>query len=151
MSSKCIFCDIVSKKSPADIKLENEEIIIFTDIKPVAKHHYLAIPKEHIENVNSLNTTEHVGLLDRLVSEGKRVIEEQGGDLNDMRLGFHLPPFNTVGHLHLHCISPASKFGLLHKGMFLPGSWWFATDEQIREKISKAGVANQSSKINNKL
>lgn len=33
---------------------QDEEIAIFKDIKPVAEHHYLAIPKVHIKNVKHL-------------------------------------------------------------------------------------------------
>ncbi|CAG9761723.1 unnamed protein product [Ceutorhynchus assimilis] len=144
-SSNCIFCKIVNKSSPADIKFENDEILIFKDIKPAAIHHYLSIPKEHIANVNSLNSPEHKGLLDRLLAEGKKAVEDQGGDVNDLRLGFHLPPFNTVGHLHLHVISPASSMGLMHRIMFKPHTLWFSSVEQIYERLEKI------IEINNKL
>ncbi|KAL1516973.1 hypothetical protein ABEB36_000798 [Hypothenemus hampei] len=135
MGSTCIFCNIVAKQSPADVKFENEEIIIFKDISPVATHHYLSIPKNHIDNIKSLNTVYHEELLQRLIDEGKRVIVEQDGDLTDSLLGFHLPPFNTVGHLHLHLISPASSLSFKHRMMFKPNSYWFATADQIQERL----------------
>ncbi|XP_066148162.1 adenosine 5'-monophosphoramidase HINT3-like [Euwallacea fornicatus] len=147
----CIFCKITQGNAPADIKFENAEIIIFKDINPAAEHHYLAIPKEHIVNVNSLNTPDHEGLLEQLISKGKKVIQEQGGNINDLRLGFHLPPFNTVDHLHLHLISPASSMSLLHRIMFMVNSWSFATAEQIQKKLHKLIEQVEVSQINNKL
>ncbi|XP_066260286.1 adenosine 5'-monophosphoramidase HINT3-like [Euwallacea similis] len=150
-NGNCIFCKITQKNAPADIQFENPEIIIFKDIKPAAEHHYLAIPKEHIMNVNSLNTPDHKGLLERLISEGKKVIQEHGGNVNDLILGFHLPPFNTVDHLHLHLISPASSMSFLHKIMFMANSLWFATAEQIQRKLHKLIEQGEVRQINNKL
>lgn len=72
----------------------------------------------------------------KLISEGKKVLVEKGGDPNDVRLGFHLPPFNSVSHLHLHIISPESQLPFLSRWVFKPDSWWFATADQILEKIN---------------
>ncbi|XP_030753737.1 histidine triad nucleotide-binding protein 3-like [Sitophilus oryzae] len=149
MPSKCIFCKIITKSAPADIKFENENIIIFKDIKPAAQHHYLSVPKEHLKNVNSLSKNDHKDLLDEMISEGKRIVEQEGGDTNDLRIGFHLPPFNTVDHLHLHTISPASSMSLLHRVMFQPNSWWFTTVETIQERLANLDVA--TTKDNSKL
>ena len=45
-----IFTDIINKKLPADIIYENENILAFKDIAPVAPVHYLIIPKKEIKN-----------------------------------------------------------------------------------------------------
>lgn len=58
-NSDCVFCKIVSGNAPADILLHDDEIIVIKDIKPASKHHYLAIPKQHIPNVNHLTQPEH--------------------------------------------------------------------------------------------
>lgn len=51
----CIFCDIVAGKSPETIiEFSNEHIVIFRDIRPASDHHYLAVPKNHMQNVRSL-------------------------------------------------------------------------------------------------
>lgn len=60
--SKCLFCDIVQKQLPAKIKFENDDLMVFEDIKPAATHHYLSVPKEHIDSVHSLSTSDHKGL-----------------------------------------------------------------------------------------
>ena len=46
----CIFCDIISKKAPANVIYEHEKFVIINDIKPDAKVHMLAIPKRHFDN-----------------------------------------------------------------------------------------------------
>lgn len=65
--------------------------------------------------------------MEKLVSIAKKVLQEKGCDLNDILLGFHLPPFNSVSHLHLHVIAPASELSFYQRAMFRENSWWFAT------------------------
>lgn len=60
-----------------------------------------------------------------MIEVGKNVLQENGGDFNDVLLGFHRPPFNSVGHLHLHIISPASQMNFLSRLIFKPNTWWF--------------------------
>jgi histidine triad (HIT) family protein len=43
----CIFCKIVQEKIPAEKVYEDQDIIAFLDINPVANGHLLLIPKEH--------------------------------------------------------------------------------------------------------
>lgn len=54
-NSNCIFCGICAKKEPAELVYEDDEIVVFKDIKPSAKHHYLAVPIKHIQNISKLN------------------------------------------------------------------------------------------------
>lgn len=43
----CIFCDIISGKSPAEIIYEDDKVISFLDIKPIHFGHILVVPKGH--------------------------------------------------------------------------------------------------------
>ncbi|CAH1991543.1 unnamed protein product [Acanthoscelides obtectus] len=138
--SNCIFCKIISGESPGEILLNDNETVVFKDIKPAAKHHYLAVPKEHIINVNYLTSPEHKDLLEKLITNGKRVVEERGGDINDIILGFHCPPFNSISHLHLHVISPKSDMGFFSKLVFKPNTWWFQTVDGVLEKLEKSKI-----------
>lgn len=52
----CVFCDIVKGNSPQTIiEFENENILIFKDIRPASDFHYLAVSKKHIPDVRNLN------------------------------------------------------------------------------------------------
>lgn len=42
-------------------------------------------------------------------------------------MGFHIPPFTSVPHLHLHVLSPASKMGMRSQLRYGPQSHWFIT------------------------
>lgn len=59
--SNCIFCKIISGEAPAEILSDGDDVIVFKDIKPASTFHFLAIPKEHIPNVNCL-TKDHKDL-----------------------------------------------------------------------------------------
>lgn len=52
--AKCIFCEICAKMQPAEIVYEDNEIVVFKDIKPAAPHHYLCVPQRHIQDINKL-------------------------------------------------------------------------------------------------
>jgi diadenosine tetraphosphate (Ap4A) HIT family hydrolase len=135
--SNCVFCKIVEGAAPSEIYYQDDDVLIFKDIKPSAKFHFLSIPKEHIPNVNSL-TRDHLELLNKLITTSKEILVEKGGDVEDIRLGFHLPPFNSISHLHLHVISPASQMSTISRLIFKPHTWWFTSVEQILEKFSNS-------------
>ncbi len=43
--SDCIFCKIVNKEIPATVVYEDDKILAFHDLSPVAPQHVLVIPK----------------------------------------------------------------------------------------------------------
>lgn len=61
------------------------------------------------------------------MSIGKRILNEKGCSESDILLGFHCPPFNSVKHLHLHVLAPASQMSFLRRMIFKPNTWWFST------------------------
>ncbi|KAK4877327.1 hypothetical protein RN001_009833 [Aquatica leii] len=133
--SNCIFCKIISGQEPTDIIYQDEDVVIIKDIKPAAKFHYLAIPKIHIKDVKAL-TVEHRKLIENLIDLGKMVLKDNGCNVEDLRIGFHVPPFNSISHLHLHLIAPVSEMNFLSRMIFKPNTWWFATADFILENLS---------------
>ena len=47
----CIFCKIVEGKIPSKKLFEDEDILAFHDIQPVAPVHFMLIPKLHIDSL----------------------------------------------------------------------------------------------------
>lgn len=127
INPSCIFCKICSRDSPAEIVYEDSEYVCFVDKKPVSTHHYLVVPRQHIQDSRVL-TESHTPLVERMAEIGKQVLEERGGSLEEARLGFHWPPFIFVKHLHLHIISPESEMGWLNrKVVFRKDSYVFSS------------------------
>ena len=98
----CVFCRVVNKEIPAGIVFEDEIVLVFRDIHPVAPIHLLVIPKKHIEDFHHLGDQTAVALknvLQRMVTENKLMgkgykIEVNGGGAQ------------IVNHLHFHLIGP---------------------------------------------
>lgn len=118
MSVDCIFCKIVSGLIPAAKILESDRVFVIRDIHPLAKHHYLVIPKIHVQSLNQLSLdSAHHSLMDAMyslavetakkmgiVDTGYRTVINTGGDAGQ-----------TVHHLHLHVIGGeqlSNHFGL---------------------------------------
>jgi histidine triad (HIT) family protein len=47
----CIFCKIVRKEAAASLVYEDEQVLVFMDIRPVNEGHTLVIPKQHHEDI----------------------------------------------------------------------------------------------------
>ncbi|KAH8325639.1 hypothetical protein KR067_003046, partial [Drosophila pandora] len=121
----CFFCDFAHHKQgpPPILEVETNEFVIFKDKYPAAKYHYLAIPKEHLDSFSVLNKS-HVGLVRRMESGMKEFLKSKKVDPEKAIIGFHIPPFISVKHLHLHAIYPPSDMGLGNKISFM-SSYWF--------------------------
>ncbi|XP_008290511.1 histidine triad nucleotide-binding protein 3-like [Stegastes partitus] len=136
MSTDCIFCLIASgEDEEAEIVKQNKELVCFKDIYPAAPHHYLVVPRQHIYSCFSLHRG-HISLVKKMAEMGKAVLREQGiTDMTVARLGFHQPPYISVGHLHLHVIAPASQISPYMLYKFIPETESFITEESLRRDL----------------
>ncbi|XP_053566691.1 adenosine 5'-monophosphoramidase HINT3 [Bombina bombina] len=137
--SKCIFCKIANnQESGAEMLHCDDDLVCFKDIRPGAPHHYLVVPKKHVGNCKSL-TSEHLQLVKSMVDVGKNVLRSNNvTDLDDIRLGFHWPPFCSISHLHLHVLAPASQLGFLSRMIYRLNSYWFITADQLIERLQSS-------------
>ena len=123
----CIFCKICCKEAQAEVVYEDSDYVCFVDRKPVSKHHYLVVPRQHIQDSRALNSS-HTPLVERMTEIGYKVLGERGGNVEDARLGFHWPPFIFVRHLHLHVISPEGDMGWVNRNIvFRKDSYVFSS------------------------
>ncbi|KAK3039471.1 hypothetical protein RJ639_028053 [Escallonia herrerae] len=106
-SSPCVFCEIARSSSTSTTLLHTDDkVVAFQDIKPSAFRHYLVIPVEHIATVKDLKRrTEDVSLVNHMLDVGQTLLNRDAPQSEQYRFGFHQPPFNSVNHLHLHCLA----------------------------------------------
>ncbi|XP_039603747.1 histidine triad nucleotide-binding protein 3 [Polypterus senegalus] len=134
--SKCIFCKIVAQEINTELLYLDEELVCFKDIKPGAPYHFLVVPADHVGNCKTL-TREHIPLVKKMVEVGKKMLHQNNvTDPNDIRLGFHWPPFCSVAHLHLHVLAPVSQMGFMSRLFYRINSYWFVTADQLIEKLN---------------
>ncbi|KAH9838629.1 HIT-like domain-containing protein [Rhodofomes roseus] len=98
--SNCIFCG-ASKANGFNVVWEDESYTVFTDRDPAAAHHLLVIPKRHVDNIKSL-TAQDADMVSEMAAIGHRILDELKAPPASRRLGFHIPPFFSVNHLHMH-------------------------------------------------
>lgn len=132
----CIFCQIAVKKKETEIVYEDEEFMVFPDIHPAAENHYLIIPKTHVGNPKKLGARD-LDFVQRMNRVAHKILEQNNGNIEDAKIGFHWPPFNSIEHLHLHVIFPASKLHLKSRLVYRTNSWWFGTIDWTLGHLAK--------------
>jgi len=106
----CIFCQIVNREAPAKIVYEDEEIIAFKDIHPVAPVHILVVPKRHIDSVEDLKEEDRE-LAGRLILVAKKVARQFSINKSGYKLVFNVGRGGgqIIDHIHLHLIGGWKK------------------------------------------
>lgn len=105
--SDCIFCRIAAGEIPSRKIYEDEHVLAFHDIHPVAPVHFLVIPKLHIPSMMELQP-EHGEVMGRVMTTAARVARELGCTdgyrtiINSGRVGRQ-----EVYHLHVHILGGA--------------------------------------------
>ena len=100
----CIFCMIAEGKIPSTKVYEDETILAFRDIAPMAPTHILVIPKAHIGSVAEItdqnsHVVAHIFQVIPAIAKaeglenGYRVVSNCGDDAGQ-----------TVHHLHFHIL-----------------------------------------------
>jgi histidine triad (HIT) family protein len=104
----CIFCKIIKGEIPSTKVYEDEKILAFKDINPMAPVHVLVIPKEHIpscDGVTAQNSAVVAYIFENIpeiakkcgCTNGYRVITNCGDDAKQ-----------SVKHLHFHILGGKS-------------------------------------------
>ena len=102
--SDCIFCKIANGEIPSTKVYEDDKILAFKDLNPVAPVHILFIPKCPIENVAGI-TEENSSVVAHIFETIPKVAKELGLDT-----GYRVisncgeEAGQTVFHLHFHLI-----------------------------------------------
>jgi histidine triad (HIT) family protein len=107
----CLFCKIVRGEIPATKVYEDEDVLAFHDVRPVAAVHFLLIPKAHVPTMYEVNMTHHRALGKMLALAGELARKEGATDgfrsiINTGRVGHQ-----EVYHVHMHVIGGPHPLG----------------------------------------
>ena len=105
MTADCIFCKIVAGEIPSDIVYQDEEIIAFRDITPLAPTHVLVVPNHVIPTAADL-TADDEATVGRMVRVAADLAEQAGIAEDGYRLMINCRNHGgqEVYHLHLHLL-----------------------------------------------
>ncbi|MEQ1661591.1 MAG: histidine triad nucleotide-binding protein [Thiobacillus sp.] len=100
--SDCVFCKIIAGQIPSTKVYEDEDVLVFHDIHPFARVHFLIIPKLHLASLADC-ASEQQALLGKMLLLAPQLAKEQGLDAGFKTL------INTghgggqeVFHIHIH-------------------------------------------------
>lgn len=99
----CIFCEIVAGNIPSTKVYEDDMILAFKDINPVAPVHIIVVPKEHIDSANSVNT-DNSKYVARIFEKIPEIAKSQGIDSYRVINNCGENAGQTVMHLHFHIV-----------------------------------------------
>lgn len=100
----CIFCKIIKGEIPSNKVYEDDEILAFKDINPMAPVHILVIPKKHIESTNEISQEDEL-LIGKMFTVIKKLAKE-----NNLDKGYRIvnncgeEGGQAVKHLHFHLL-----------------------------------------------
>jgi len=108
----CLFCKIAAGEIPCAKVYEDEHILAFLDIHPIAKGHTLVLPKAHYPTLLDVPDSEGEYLIGALRRVAKAVQQECGADgFNCIQNNFAAAG-QMVFHSHWHIIPRFENDGL---------------------------------------
>ncbi|MBC7697286.1 MAG: histidine triad nucleotide-binding protein [Bacteroidia bacterium] len=108
MAAECIFCKIIDGSIPSKKIFEDNEVIVFNDINPIAKVHFLIVPKLHIESLASCEA-QHQALLGKMLLLAPKLAKEQGLSGFRTMINTGREGGQEVFHIHVHVFGGGDK------------------------------------------
>jgi histidine triad (HIT) family protein len=114
--SDCLFCKIVHGEIPCNKVYEDDEVLAFHDINPVAPVHFMIVPKLHLVSL-AVAEDSHAALLGRLLLLAPKLAKEQGLD-NGFRTVINTGKGGgqEIFHLHIHVIGGGNIPPMVKRG-----------------------------------
>lgn len=107
MSADCIFCKIVKGEIPSKKVYEDEDVIAFHDIHPIAPVHFLIVPKLHVESLVSCEAS-HQTLLGKILLLAPKLASELGLKGFRTMINTGREGGQEVFHFHVHVFGGGS-------------------------------------------
>jgi histidine triad (HIT) family protein len=134
LDGDCIFCKIIRGEIPCFKVYEDDDVLAFMDVNPVAEGHVLVIPKHHSRDILETppewvgKTFAGAGRVARAVQkslapDGINIVQANGPGAKQ-----------SVFHLHVHVIPRAMDDGLTMNWELEPGD--MAAIGRLAEKIA---------------
>ena len=108
----CIFCKIIGVEVPASVVYEDDAVIAFLDVNPLADGHLLVVPREHFTRVDELPPGTASALFGPIPRLGKAVCEVNRVKGYNVLVNTDSVAGQAVPHVHCHLIPRRDGDGL---------------------------------------
>jgi histidine triad (HIT) family protein len=95
----CIFCKIANKEIEKDFIYEDEDLVVFPDIRPAAPLHLLIVPKKHLKDFLMIKDER---LMIKMMKTIQNLVKEQKIEDKGYRLVVNGGGAQLIDHLHIH-------------------------------------------------
>ena len=102
----CIFCKIAKKEIAKEFTHEDDDVMVFPDIHPVAPLHLLIVPKKHISEFLELDDAV---LFNKMRAVIHKLIKEYKIEKKGYRLIINGGGAQLIDHLHIHLMGRIGK------------------------------------------
>ena len=101
----CIFCKIVNGTIPCSKVYEDEQVVAFDDIHPMAPVHIIIIPKTHVPTLLDV-TAENMSAINSMITAAQTVAHIKGIDKGGFRavINCNEEGGQVIFHLHMHVL-----------------------------------------------
>lgn len=123
--SGCAFCAIISGDVPAQLVVDEPDVVAFLDARPLFRGHVLVLPREHHETLPDMPAA-LVGPLFSWVRQVSAVMPAALGAQGSF-VALNNTVSQSVPHLHVHVVPRTRGDGL--RGFFWPRQK-YASDEE---------------------
>ncbi len=105
MSEDCLFCKIVQGEIPCTKVYEDESVLAFEDIHPLAPVHVIVIPKGHISTFMELSA-DTMADLTKMMAAAQKIAQLKSIDEKGFRIVINCNEEGgqVVFHLHMHVL-----------------------------------------------
>lgn len=101
----CIFCKIVRGEIPCTKVYEDDKVLAFDDIHPMAPVHVIIIPKQHISTLMDIDA-KNIDIVNNLIATAQKVSQIKGIAAKGFRtvINCNAEGGQVVFHLHVHVL-----------------------------------------------
>lgn len=98
----CVFCKIVKGEIPSTKEYEDQDVLVFRNINPIAPIHVLIVPKKHIKNLSDISGADQ-RVLGKILLVAKEMSIKLGiSDAFRVAVANGENAGQSVFHLHFH-------------------------------------------------
>ena len=100
----CIFCKIIAAEIPAAVVYEDDTVLAFLDVGPLADGHLLVIPREHYTRLTEVPLEHCAQMASVLPLLGRAALEVTKAEGFNVLLNQGAVAGQAVPHIHIHII-----------------------------------------------